>query len=138
MKNLENKIIILYGILITYCILGHIVFVDLLAPHETYLNPIIWLILCIFTYFITRGEKGRYKAKSDKVQTIFIIVLIYLMIYFSSGLVLGYVRSPYSHSILGIAKNIWSFLTIIVFQEYIRSILVGYTRKRKGLYFDNN
>lgn len=134
MKNLENKIIVLYGFLITYCVFGHIVFVDQLASYEIYLTPIIWLALCVFTLVITRGEKGRYKAKSDKVQTIFIIILIYLMIYFSSGLVLSYIRSPYSHTLIGIVRNVWSFLTVIIFQEYIRSVLVGYTRKRKSLY----
>lgn len=134
MKNMEKKIVILYILLIVYCLFGHILFVDKLFAYDVYLTPVVWLFLCCFTYFITKGEKGRYKAKVDKVQTIFIIVLLYLMIYFASGLVLGYVKSPYSHSMLGIAQNLWSFVTIAIFEEYIRNILVGYTRNRKELY----
>lgn len=134
LKNIESKIIGIYGLLFLYLLIGRIILVEELLTIETYLNPIIWLIFCIITYLLTRGEKSRYKEKSDKVQTIFIIVLIYLMIYFSSGLVLGYVRSPYSHSLIGIFQNIFTFLTVIVFQEYIRTVLVGYTRKRKYLF----
>lgn len=134
MKNMERKILLIYILLISYCLFGHILFVDQLSQYDIYLSPIIWLILCIITYFITKGEKSRYKAKTDKIQTIFIVILLYLIIYFASGLILGYVRSPYSNSFIGIVKNIWSFCTVIIFEEYIRNILVGYTRKRSELY----
>jgi len=130
MRKMEFKIIFLYGLLLCYLFFGHILFVDALSSYTTYLDPIVWLILCVLTYVFNSGEKARYKSKIDKIQTIFIIILMYLMIYFSSGLLLGYVRSPYSHSFIGIARNVWSFVTVIVFQEYIRSVLVNYTNKK--------
>ena len=75
MKNMERKILLIYILLISYCLFGHILFVDQLSQYDIYLTPIIWLILCIITYFITKGEKSRYKAKTDKIQTIFIVIL---------------------------------------------------------------
>lgn len=134
MKNLENKILLLYIILIINCLIVHIFLANSLAKYDLYLTPVIWLGIFLFTYFITKDEKSRYKAKTDKVETIFIIILCYLMIYFASGLFLGYVRSPYSHDIISVVKNIWSFCTVIIFEEYVRTVLVGYTRNRKELY----
>lgn len=134
MKNLELKIVCIYISLIIYLLIGRIIFINEIISIENFINPIIWFILFIITFIFTIGEKGRYKSKIDKVQVVFIVVLIYLMIYFSSGLIVGYVKTPYSHSFTGIVSNIWSFLTVIIFQEYIRGTLVSYTRKRKYLY----
>lgn len=132
MKKIESKIIIIYILLLTYLIFGKIIFVNNID--QSIVDPIMWAILFGITYLLTRKEKGRYKNKVDKIKTILIIVLIYLMLYFSSGLLVGYAKSPYSHSIDGIINNIWQFITVIIFEEYIRSILVGYTRGKKSLY----
>ena len=56
------------------------------------------------------------------------------MIYFSLGLVFGYERSPYSHEVVAILKNLWTFISVIVFQEFTRYQLVKLSPKKIGYY----
>ena len=97
---------------------------------DTLINPIIFLILFIITLFL--NSKERIKYKKEKEQTVLIIVLIYLMIYFLSGLYFGYNKNNYDNSFIGIITNLWSYIFIIIYEEYIRNFLV---KKNKILTF---
>lgn len=135
MKKITNKIIFIYIALIVYLLLSQFVFLDKIVQHYSlYINPIFWLIIFLIVAYLSKEDKDRIKQKIDKTQTVFIIMLFYLMIWFSIGLFVGYTPSPYSHSFLGICQNLWSFFVIIIFQEYIRSILVQYTKDASFLY----
>lgn len=135
MKKINQKVIIIYGILILYLVLSQFVFLDKIVSHYSlYINPIFWLLVFLLVAYWFKEDKDRIKQKTDKAQVVFIVILFYLMIWFFLGLFLGYTPSPYSHSILGICRNVWSFFVVILFQEYIRSILVQYTKDAKFLY----
>ena len=56
------------------------------------------------------------------------------MIYFSLGLVFGYEKSPYSHELIPMLKNIWTFVVAIGFQEYVRMQLIKLSPKKIGYY----
>ena len=89
---------------------------------DTLINPIIFLILFIITLFL--NSKERIKYKKEKEQNVLIIVLIYLTIYFLSGLYFGYNKNNYDNSFIGIITNLWSYIFIIIYEEYIRNFLV--------------
>lgn len=109
-----------------------IMLVDKLGNNYTdILNPLAWLLIFALVLYLNWNSNKRIKGKKDKAQTVFIIILFYLIIYFISGLFFGYATSPLSHEPLYILKNIWIFLIIIIFQEYVRFILINNNKKSK-------
>ncbi len=91
--------------------------------------------MAILSYLVARDEPSqKMRNKYDITQSIVIIVIIYCMIYFSLGLVFGYERSPYSHEVVAILKNLWTFISVIVFQEFTRYQLVKLSPKKIGYY----
>ena len=92
------------------------------------LNTLIWLVLFVVTLkFFDR--KNRVKAKTEKIQTIFIVILSYFIIYYITGLFFGFSKSPYAHDIISLIKNFWNYLVIVFFQEYVRSVIVSNYKK---------
>lgn len=135
MKRINIEIILLYLFIILYISFASILFVDkLVSNYNLIINPIFWFICFIISIYICRDTKIREKAKNDKIQTILIIVLIYLIFYFISGLFFGYSKSPYSHAFISIIKNLWSFLVIIILKEYTRYCLCNNCSKSKLFY----
>lgn len=136
MKKIDIKIIMLYIFAILYVLFFSTLYIDkIIKYYNLIINPLIWILMFIFSLYILKDNKIRLKYKTDKIQTILIIVMIYLMFYFISGLFFGYAKSPYSHTLIGIIKNIWSFLIIIIFEEYVRYTLVNNCAKNKLFYF---
>jgi len=93
------------------------------------INPLLWIIVFLISYSIYKENKQRISYKKNKEQLILIIILVYLMLYVLQGLFFGYVKSPYSRTLIGLLTNIWSFVLIIVYQEYSRNVLVRSTNK---------
>ena len=134
MQNRTLKIGWLYCFLGIYAITYLFIYLNNLNSNLiTKLNPIFWLIIFLIAFKFC-DRKNRVKAKVEKIQTVFIIMLVYFIIYFLSGLFFGYSNSPYSHDLLSIILNFWSYLTIVFFQEYIRSVLVSNSRKKISLF----
>ena len=136
MKKIDLKIILLYLFATIYVLFASILFIDKIVKYyNLIINPLIWLFMFVLSLYIAKDFNTRIKYKADKTQTILIITIIYLILYFISGLFFGYSKSPYSQSVLGIVKNIWSFLIIIIFEEYVRYILINNCSKSKIFYF---
>lgn len=121
--KLDIKKIILYLIFISYLIF-YTLFSNYIFSNQivNLINPVILLLLFSYAFFIIKTFKQRIKQETSRIQTVFIIVTIYLMIYFSLGLITGYGRSIYDHSLLGYIKNIWIYILPIICIEYLRNI----------------
>lgn len=125
MKIYDFKIITIY-ILIVF----NLLFVNLIGYKyytnitNNIINPIFWIIIFLISFKIFKENKQRINYKTNKEQSILIIILIYLMIYFLQGLFFGYAKSPYSRSFIGLCLNIWSYIFIIGYQEVARNSLV--------------
>ena len=136
MKYLSRKTILLYSLILAFLI-GR-VFIFKVLPISKYtelVNPLFWLFMAILSYLLTMNETGiRQRSKVDIIQSVVIIMIIYSMLYFSLGLVFGYEKSPYSHEILPIMKNLWSFVIYIAFQEFARFQILKITPKKLGYY----
>ncbi len=116
-----KKILILYALLIGYLLLNFLV----LAPanlefYNELVNPVMWIIICGIAVFLSRDNFIRVKDANNKTQSLCIVLIIYIIIYFLLGLLFGFQKTPYSKDILSILKNIWAFGGIIFFQEIIR------------------
>lgn len=135
MKKKDERVFILYIVLAVFLMLKTFVFIPVSVETFTYLiNPIFWIIILIYCFIAFKTMYGRYKNKQDKIQLIIILLLIYLILYFSSGLFIGYERSPYSHTLLSIIKNIFAFIVVIACQEYTRFSLIKKSSKKISNY----
>ena len=122
MRYLSKKAITLYVLLISFLVIRVLVYK--IVPAGKYinvLNPLFWLFTAILSYLLARNESNKkMRSKVDITQSVIIIMIIYCMLYFSLGLIFGYERSPYSHELLPMLQNLWAFVIIIGFQEYVR------------------
>lgn len=136
MRYLNKKVVALYAVIIAFLIDRVFIFSgSLVSKYTSLCNPLFWLFMAILSYLVARDEPSpKMRNKYDITQSIVIIVIIYCMIYFSLGLVFGYERSPYSHEVVAILKNLWTFISVIVFQEFTRYQLVKLSPKRIGYY----
>ncbi len=121
----DIKRIILYLLFILYLVF-YSIFSNIIFSNKVVnlINPLILILLFVYALFGIKTFKQRIKQETNKLQTIFIIITIYLMIYFSLGLITGYGRSIYNHSILGYIQNIWIYIVPIICIEYLMHIFV--------------
>ena len=85
----------------------------------------IYLIVKLNKTHIRNYNRNRY------ISRMLIITLIYYIIYFYFGFFLGFLRSPYSHQIFTIAKNIFNSLVLILAIELSRYIYVSKNKDNK-------
>ena len=134
MKKINNKIWVVYGILIVYLFLL-ILFPPIFKEsiYTKLIQQILWFGLAFYCYYASDKESFRNRDKTGKIQIVIIFTIIYLMVYFVLGLLFGYKRSPYAHTFSAILTNIWVFIPVIFFQEYIRAVLVRFTKRNETL-----
>lgn len=134
MKKINNKIWVVYGILIVYLFLL-ILFPPIFKAsiYTKLIQQILWFGLAFYCYYASDKESFRNRDKTGKIQIVIIFTIIYLMVYFVLGLLFGYKRSPYAHTFSAILTNIWVFIPVIIFQEYIRAVLVRFTKRNETL-----
>ncbi len=136
MRKFNKKIIPIYCLLIIYIVFstfyGYRGYANIMI---NIINPLFYITTFIILLFLSNSDnKQRVKAKTNKYQLLFIIVITYLIIYVFAGLFLGYVKSIYSHSLLGIIKNIWNYIIPIVFIELIRNIVIRNSGNNKLIF----
>lgn len=127
-----KKNFLIYGLLIIYFIVNTFVLTPLkLDYYNELINPIIWMSICFIAVFLSNDGNLRVKGEEDKTQSLIIVLILYIIIYFLSGLVFGFEKTPYSKDIFSIFKNLWSFAGVIFFQEFVRQSLVKNEKKTK-------
>lgn len=126
---MKNNFII-YGLLILYIILNTFVFLPSgIGFYNEFFNPFLWALMAFVCYYLARDSNLRVKGSKDKTQSLLIVLIIYIIVYFLSGLLFGFERTPYSKELFSIMRNIWSFGSIVLFQEYIREALIKNEKK---------
>ena len=120
---------IIYGLLIFYLIINTFLLIPAGLDYYNYINPFIWIGMFGLSYYLSQDSNLRIKGKKDKTQSLIIAMILYIIIYFLSGLVFGFERTPYSKSLISIIKNIWFFGSVVVFQEFIREDLIKNNKK---------
>lgn len=98
-----------------------------------YLSPLLLLFISFYTYYLTKGFRIRNRNKYSKNQNVIIIIIAYLMIYYLSGLVFGFLKNGYSLSINGIISNFISYFCVVILKEYIRYRMIFTTKKKSNL-----
>ena len=99
--------------------------------YNNYINPLFFLALTAFLYIKTGDKHGRFKNKTSSYFKMFIVAVIYLIVQVYMGFVLGFSRSPYSHSFIKIIENIFKLMIPIIGIEYLRSIVINKNKENK-------
>ncbi len=122
---INRRIILLYLMLFVYIVINNIMMQsEFVYYNSIIISPLLLVTIVIYTYFLLPKAQRRIKYKYEKIQNVIIIVFIYMIIYFLSGLIFGYSYSIYSKDLLTLIKNIYTVVIIIFFSEYIRNKLV--------------
>ena len=130
-----KKNLILYTLLIIYLVVNIFWLSAANVPfYNELINPFLWIVICVVAFLLSKGDVLRVKDEWNKTQSLIIVLIIYSIFYFLLGLVFGYQKTPYSKEILIVLRNLWSFTSIIFFQEYIRNAMVR-IEKKKALNF---
>lgn len=120
----------LMQLLIAFIILFNIFVLNTYRLSSWY-PALMWLALLGLAYFLF-GLKNRTSTKFvDIIQLVFIYCMGYELVIYLSGLILGFVRSPYSMEIKMMFKNIAPFLVMIIAQEVVRYSVVSRYKKDK-------
>ena len=128
-----KKNLIIYGILALYLLFNVFVIVPNRSEMSLYnelINPLMWIVICVVAIFLGKDSGLRVRSGVNKTQSLLIVLIIYIILYFLSGLIFGFERTPYSKDILSVLLNLWSFGSIIILQEYVRLQLVKNENKK--------
>lgn len=125
-----GKTLSLYGVIIVYLLLSVTVLTPANVPlYNELFNPLIWMAIAGITFYLARGNQLRTKGEQDKLQSLLIVMIIYIIVYFGIGLFVGFQKTPYAKDLFSILKNLWSFGSIIVFEEMTRNALIRMNNK---------
>ena len=133
MRKINNKAISIMLIILIYSIFTLVFLKPLGNTYYKIINPAFWILLVILCHFFFKNEYIHKKHKKDVLLTVIISIFIYFILYYLSGLYLGYQQTPYIKTFKGILSNIWNFTFFIILQEYVRQVLINRTGKNKGL-----
>ncbi len=134
MLKINTKSIILFFVLVFYTmILSPTLLIVSPNLYFNYINPIVWFLCFIVGFLFFRNDYCRKKYKYDFLQIVIISVIVYLIIFYMSGIVTGYVKLPYARNIKGITLNLIRFVLPLFFMEYVRQCLINRSGKNKIL-----
>ena len=125
-----NKKLYLFDlILFIWVILLRVIFIN----HFNAIYDLINLIFFLVFYMIIKHQLGIRKdnniCKVNAIQITIIIILIYILGTYLSGMYFGFLRNSYSLSIKSILGNIYSIGIIIVLEELIRYMFASKCNK---------
>ncbi len=89
----------------------------------------ILTVICLLIFHFPR-DKSYYRAGT--MRLVIISLLSYLLIIYGLGIIVGFVKTPFSHAPLTIIKNILPVILFIVFKEVIRYLISKNSPDSKG------
>ena len=132
MKLGDKKLFTILMIIVIYFFLSLFIFIPNCGSiYARVINPLTWIGISIFGLFYIGNKTFKKRYHYDVNQTILLLLIIYVIIYYMSGLFLSYVKVPYSYTLLGIIKNLWTYGIVIICEEYLRQLLVHNYNKNK-------
>lgn len=87
-------------------------------------NIIFFIIFGIICFNLFGYAKCRKNTKRMVLQTIIIWILVYYFLIYMSGIVLGFLISPYALTLSGILTNMLPVIILIVLQESVRYMFI--------------
>lgn len=120
-------------ILIFYLIASIIFQIKKITFFSTFINPVFWFLLIVTLLIYLKKIYVRFPKKKKYFYPIIIISLIYILLYFYIGFIFGFSKSPYSHSLLNIIRNIFQIIIPIIGMELSRNIILNRNKNNRYL-----
>ncbi len=114
-KILKNKK--LFWLLIIYALSN--IFLYNNNFYHNFLKPLFWISFLIIFYY----QNSKWLKKKE-INITLIISIAFFIIYFFSGFIFGFNKSPYDHTLISILKNLGKVILPIVGLEIIRYKLI--------------
>ena len=122
-----------YGIAICFLLFYFLFFFfDISFP---FFNFLFYALLFLIFILLCRDKKLIRNYHKEFSQTVFIISIIYFIIYYILGLIIGYSYNVYSTSFIGILRNIVVIVVPLLFREEVRSRFLFLNKKKFGIFF---
>ena len=126
MQKSKKATIVIIILIFIYGLFGSLKLIkDVNAIYLYILNPLIWIFLSIFLYFILGKNIENKKIQRLVIQYTLTAALAFIIIYMLSGLVVTFGKNPYNTTLNGLILNFWIFGTVIIAKEYIRYKLIN-------------
>lgn len=101
----------------------------------SFFNFLFYGLLFLIFILLFRDKKLIRNYHKEFSQTVFIISIIYFIIYYILGLIIGYSYNVYSTSFIGILRNIVVIVAPLLFREEVRSRFLFLNKKKFGIFF---
>lgn len=101
----------------------------------SFFNFLFYGLLFLIFILLFRDKKLIRNYHKEFSQTVFIISIIYFIMYYILGLIIGYSYNVYSTSFIGILRNIVVIVVPILFREEVRSRFLFLNKKKFGIFF---
>ena len=125
----SKNIVIIYLSLLFHIVLSTILLIfNYASLNNLLITPLSLATISIISSLILPKKNKKIRYAYEKLQNILIILILYLILYFTLGLIFGYSYSIYNKDLLSLLKNIYMLITPIILEEYIRNKLVIYTK----------
>lgn len=131
---MKNKLAtqIMMVIIVLLGVVSPILLSKLGTTYNYIINPISWILAAIITYKFLPSRSKRYNFKKEDVRQLALIgALVYIIFYFGIGIAIGYAKSPFDRSLLGIIKNVWIIISVVIAKEVIRDVFIKTTTRYK-------
>lgn len=92
--------------------------------YYTIINYIFWIVILILNIISFNKEYKRSKYKDIIYKDIIIFVLAYIIIYYLSGFIVGFQKSPLNFGIINIIKNIFQYVLLRIITESVKYYLI--------------
>ncbi len=100
---------------------------------EEYSMILFLAIILGITILVSGHEKKRNLYEKDNILSILIYCFIYYIVIYLSGLIVGFLKTRYSLSILGIIRNTVPIILTIGISEILRYEIISKTKNNKFL-----
>lgn len=101
----------------------------------SFFNFLFYGLVFLIFILLFRDKKLIRNYHKEFSQTVFIISIIYFIIYYILGLIIGYSYNVYSTSFIGILRNIIVIVVPLLFREEVRSRFLFLNKKKFGIFF---
>src|SRR5574344_199645 len=124
MNKINIKAILLITCIIFYLIMQELLIIPYFKTNYNVINITFWTILFIISWIIVGIINIKKPYKKDTISIVIIISLLYLIVIYSLGMVLGFNQNSYSLTLNSIIKNILINIIPIIGIEVTRYAII--------------
>ena len=106
-----------------------------LKQYNIYLYILELLSIFVVIRFLYKFDKKKYYNQKESFLIIIIMCLLYYFITYLLGFFVGFVRTVYSTTFIGMFKNVFFSISFILILEFLREVLIEKVRYYKSLIF---